>query len=238
MPTHIPLGEISAAGSDSDLGRLGRDIAERIAEAYALSTGDESPATPSLSEFRDGFNATFSTFFRQLHRRRRNLHLVIGFDDFDELPTALFTGDVGRRFFLALRSLIDGGASFLFIGSERLPAIMREQAERLNQVKPLPVDYLSVEALRELVVEPTRGHLDFGDDAVAAIEIWSGRNPYFATLICMAIWERAIRLQDATVGELDVQRAVDQLVDQLGATPNTSGWICRRLTIRTEHLPN
>lgn len=210
VPVHIPLGEIAAASGDGDLGRLGRDVVDRIVEEYRVVTGDEAPPSPALSEFRDSFNAAFSGYFRSLNRRRP-VRLVIALDDFDELPTAMFTGDLGRRFFLALRAIIDGGATFLFVGSERLPAIMMEQAQRMNQVRSLPVDYLSTEALRQLVVEPTSAMIDFGDDAVQAIEAWSGGNPYFATLICITIWEHALAGQDAAIGELDVVRAAEEI---------------------------
>jgi hypothetical protein len=87
---------------------------------------------------------------------------------------------------------------------------MKEQAERLNQVKILKVDYLDREALTALVKEPVKDKLEYTDDAFAAIDTWSARNPYFATLICNAIWQQAIERKDYWVTEHDVMDAITQ----------------------------
>ena len=212
---HLPLGEVSASGGTPDLGRLGRDLADRVVEAFETRFGEGAGVdVPTVAEFRDAFNPTFAAFLRKFSQAHKGLRLAFAFDDFDELPTPLFTGDAGRQFFLALRALMDRGTSFFFVGSERLPSLLAEQAERLNQVENLPLDYLDSRSLEALVREPTSGILDFEEEAVEAIGEWSARNPYFATILCTRLWDRARRDGDAGISKHDVDTAADEVIEE------------------------
>jgi hypothetical protein len=212
LALYIPIGELSAASGD-DLGRLGHELIRRMLEEYTDTFGTQANVElPSVEDFRASFNDPLARCLREFSKKHPEIRLAFALDDFDELPTTLFTGSVGRTLFLALRSLIDNGVSFFFIGSERLPTIMKEQAERLNQVRPLPVDYLDRSAFVALVKEPVQGNLEYTNDAISMIETWSARNPYFATLICGAIWQRAIEKRDYWITEHDVLDAVNQFV--------------------------
>ena len=214
LTLYVPLGMLSAATGSDDLGRLGKDLVEMLAEEYEgkFSKALDLPI-PTVGEFRDSFNAAFSRFLRRL-RRAQALRLAVAIDDFDELPTPLYSGDTGKAFFLALRALIDDGISFFFIGSERLPTVMHQHAERLNQVRQVPVDYLDPESLSALVREPVEGWLEYQADAIEEIAVWSARNPYFATLICDAIWEQAVRKRDYWIVRYDVDVAVQGLAEK------------------------
>ena len=212
LALYIPIGELSAASGD-DLGRFGHELIRRTLEGYADIFGEEAGVElPLLEEFRASFNEPLARCLRQFSRIHPEVRLVFALDDFDELPTTLFTGSVGRTLFLSLRSQINNGLSFFFIGSERLPTIIKEQAQRLNQVKSLKVDYLDQQALVALVREPVQGDLEYTDDAITMIETWSARNPYFATLICSAIWQRAIERRDYWITEHDVLDTINQFV--------------------------
>ncbi len=214
LPLYMAIGELSIASQGDDLGRLGKDLVDRIVEEYEDRFSEPiGIAVPDIEEFRpDSFNTTFVKFIRQYQRVHKH-RLAFVLDDFDELPTALFTGETGKAFFLALRALIDKGTSFFFVGSERLPAIIQEQAERLNQVRSLPLDYLDHDALAALVREPTKTWLEWTDGAIKEMEAWSARNPYFATLICTKVWDQVLRNRDCWVTRHDVKRAVEELAE-------------------------
>jgi len=120
LTLYVPLGELSAAGNTDDVGRLGVDLVQRIVEEYEERfDGLVNIPIPPVAEFRDAFNTTFTRFIRQF-LKVYPVRLAFAIDDLDELPTQLFQGSAGKAFFLALRSLIDRGTSFFFIGSERL----------------------------------------------------------------------------------------------------------------------
>jgi len=233
LPLYIPVGHLKAASSD-DIGQVGWELAKRVVEEYKRKF--QAPATvivPNVEEFRNAFNSTFSSFLRdflQVHP----LRLAFALDDFDELSTHLFTGPTGKDLFLALRALINEGISFFFIGSERLPAIMSEQAERLNQVKSLKLDYLSREAIVALAREPVREWLEYTNDAIVEIEIWSARNPYFATLICNAVWEHALNKRDYIITKRDIENAVNDLAKSSDRNSYEHFWSDSSLAQETE----
>jgi AAA+ ATPase superfamily predicted ATPase len=215
LPIYMSIGKLSIA--HGDIGNLGNDLAEEVSRTYKKKFMEDLRITiPTTEEFRVSFNKLFTRFIEDV-TEEHSLTLAFALDDFDYLPTNLFTGPIGKAFFLALRALIDQGTSFCFIGSERLPAILGEQgeqAELLNQVKQLVVDYLDKEPLRELVCEPTKEVLDFKEEALQAIEIWSARNPYFANMICDALWRRALKKKDFWIAPHDVTIAVEEIAEK------------------------
>ncbi len=209
----IPIGELPASSSD-DLGRLGRDFVTRLAEEFEDRFGREPGLEiASIEAFRDSFNAELTGYIRRLIRREK-LKLVLALDDLDELPVHLFTGPGGDALFLAFRALIDRGVCLVFIGSERLPAILKEQAQRMNQMKTIEVDYLQRPALTALVTDPSAGYLEFQDKAIGDIYSWSAGNPYYATQICAAIWDRAVQNHDYVVVGQDVAAVIRQLMEE------------------------
>ena len=104
--------------------------------------------------------------------------------------------------------MITEGVSFLFVGSERLPAIMHQQVDLMNQVPTLSVDYLERDAFRALVTRPTAEVLEFTDAALLDLEGWSARNPYFGTLLCREVWNAALERRDYIVGTSEISAAV------------------------------
>lgn len=234
LAIYISMGELSAASGTEDLGRLGHELCSRVLEEYEARFGRRSTVeTPTVEAFRDSFNATFSGFVRRLRREHR-LEIAFALDDFDELPSQLFTGSVGRALFLALRSLIDSGTTFLFVGSERLPSIIEEQAERLNQVGLLRVDYLDHAAIGELAREPVEGILEWAEDAIGELEQWSARNPYFAVLICDKVWARSIRNRDYLVTANDVRKSTEELAQASDRNSYQHFWSDSALTADSE----
>ncbi len=106
LALYIPIGELSAASGD-DLGRLGHELIRRMLEEYADIFGEEAGVElPLLEEFRASFNEPLARCLRQFSKIHPEVRLVFALDDFDELPTTLFTGSVGRTLFLSLRVTI------------------------------------------------------------------------------------------------------------------------------------
>jgi hypothetical protein len=78
-------------------------------------------------------------------------------------------------------------------------------------VNPLKVDYLDRRALAELVRDPVAAWLEFDERAIDRVDAWSARNPYFATLICISVWQHALRSRDRCVTGRDIDGAVAEL---------------------------
>jgi hypothetical protein len=211
LPIYISVGELSVVAGVGDLGVLGRELTEQIAAVYATKTGDDVEIPGSELFESSGFNAPFTRFTK--HLRSRNIQLVLALDDLDELPLQFVTGTTGRALFMALRSVLDSGHSLLFVGSERLPATMKEQSLRLNQPQQLKIDYLERDALTALIRDPTAEVLQFTSQAIEVIRQWSAGNPYFATMIGNAIWNRARQAEDYWVVDSDVRTALEDVVE-------------------------
>ncbi|MDQ3706642.1 MAG: ATP-binding protein [Chloroflexota bacterium] len=224
LPIYVNIGEISAVGDNEDLGRLGHDLAERILEAYQTRFEERANVElPPVTEFRDGFNPTFTTFMRHFSVKHP-LQIALVIDDFNDLPTQLFTGSTGRIFFSALRALIDSGISFFFVGSERLPSIIQEQSQRLNQVNSLILDYLDRVALVKLIREPTTDYITVSDDAIDEVALWSAGNPYFATMLCINIWVRVLERRDRWIVRHDVREVAEALASNSTRTSYEHFW--------------
>jgi hypothetical protein len=93
-----------------------------------------------------------------------------------------------------------------------LPDILRRQGEKLNQVKRINLDYL--DNIQGLVRDPAQPYLEYSDDAVALIHHYSAGNPYYATQICLRLYEDMILNRDHYVGAGDVQRSVASIVNE------------------------
>jgi hypothetical protein len=103
---------------------------------------------------------------------------------------------------------------FLFVGSERLPAIIYgKYGQTLNVVQKVTLDYLVEKAFQSLVRDPTSDVLEWEDGSVQEVAVWSARNPFFATLICAGIWNNAVRDRDYYVAPRDVFRAVSEVAE-------------------------
>ena len=180
----------------ANLGELGLDSANEFIQALEklLSDTKREAVDPSSSDEHSKAGAKF----------------LIIIDDFDELPEKLYKGPEGNQLFLWLRSRIDNGNfAFIFVGSERLPQILRYQGEKLNQVRPINLDYLhDFQSLARLVRDPGVPFIEYSDEAVEFIWNISAGNPYYATQICNRVYEDMVGRKDHFVGKADVERGV------------------------------
>lgn len=191
-----------------------RKFAERISQA-AHSRFDQHVQieVPSLEEFEDSFAVAFSDFCQRFHLACPGTRVLLIIDDFDELTEDLYSGPLGDAFFTVLRATVaDPSFCLVFVGGEKLGRIQRLQGGRLNTVMPRTVDYLEhPESFRELVVYPVRDILEFDETAISRIFATSAGNPFYATLVCRNVYDRAVTRRTAYIDEQDVEGAIDQL---------------------------
>ena len=167
----------------------------------------------SVDEFVSNQPRHNRAILKSVERKLNGRRVLCILDDFDEIDENLYKGDNGKELFLRFRTLIDrGDFSFVFVGSEKLPDVFRHQGERLNQVQSRSLNYFRERSsLRGLVVDPALPHLEFSDDAVAAIWTYSAGNPYYATQICSRVYEDMLARKDHYVASGDVLRGIDAI---------------------------
>ena len=185
-------------------------ILDEVAACGGLTMDVELPTLEAFSEDYARQNRTFRAALERALGDRKVLCVV---DDFDEIGEHLYRGTDADYLFLWLRGLIDRGRfSFVLVGSERLPEVLRHQGERLNQVRQHSLNYLrDVSAFRRLVAEPCRPHLEFSDEAVDVVRMHSAGNPYYATQICSGVYDDMYTRRDHYVAKGDVERCVDTI---------------------------
>lgn len=76
-------------------------------------------------------------------------------DEFDDLDPAFYTGERGKQFVKALRSVSEAGLTFFFVGSERMDAIYSRHQSDLNKWTNIRLDRIDSRAdCRALIAEP------------------------------------------------------------------------------------
>ena len=209
LSVYIPLGDMVSKSAGPMLWSMADHLAAAADDADADTLRDLVPDRAVYGEPAMGGAA----FVRNLVKKLPDWRFVYVLDDFDELDESLYKGDEANSFFLHLRSLVDkGNFTLILTGSERLPEILRHQGERLNQVMGLPLDYLTVDSLKDLIREPVKQYLEFSDSAVDRIHFLTAGNPYYATQLCNRIHERMTNKRDYYVGPTDVYSGADLLL--------------------------
>lgn len=211
LSVYVTLGELNNASSVSLMQSLLRTVAQQA----------EPPHRDDLLRTLAGdaeqlADAGVRQFAHVVDRAPVANRVLCVIDDFDELAERLYKGEEAHSLFLQLRALIDrGNWSFVLVGSERLPEILRHQGERLNQVKRINLDYLTDDASHDALVRaPAQTFLEYSDEAVATVKRFSAGNPYYSTQICMRLYEDLVTRRDHFVGQADVERSVAALCEE------------------------
>jgi len=181
ISVYVTLGELTTSSVGALMYSLQKAIADNVPYPIRKVVME---SLPTEADFNSGMGAPARSFFKALDQYVPGYKIICMIDDFDELSEHLYKGPDANALFLYFRTLIDDGSfSFVFIGSERLPEILRHQGERLNQVRRVNLDYLS--NLADLVRKPSFPHLEYSDEAISLIHRYSVGNPYYATQTCM-----------------------------------------------------
>lgn len=133
-------------------------------------------------------------------------------DEFDELPSALYSGELGNSFFQAIRSMTsEGDNAFILIGGEKIQRILTNQGTKLNKFDTIIVDYFDRlkqwDDFVELVRKPAMGVLEYADEVVQKIYEVSAGNPYYTKKICQTIYRNAVDKRDSYVGIEEYSRS-------------------------------
>jgi len=164
-------------------------------------------------------------FVEGLLARLPGWRFVVIIDEFDDLDPAFYTGERGRLFVKALRSLSEIGLTFLFAGSERMNVIYGRHSLELNKWANLFVDTIdSAHDGRELVTRPVEGSIEFDKAAVDDIFTLCSGNPFFMHLVCYSLFERCIGERRTHVSVAFVESHLDSFMKSLGQTNFAHFW--------------
>lgn len=203
----LRMGELKALHE----GQIAHTIATRLVEASKLAID-----VPTEEHFGAGMGKLIP-FVERLCRVDPDRKFLVIIDEFDDLDPAFYTGERGKQFVKALRSLSEVGLTFFFVGSERMDAIYKSHASDLNKWVSLSLDRIqSEEDCAALITRPVSGVIEFDQFAVKSISQYCNGNPFYMHLLCSAIFRRCWQEHRTFVGESDVENIRRDLLRTLG----------------------
>jgi hypothetical protein len=201
-------------------GQIAHVIAARITSRLPGS----SVAVPSESEFGAGLGRLVP-FVETLMEHFPNWRLIIIIDEFDDLDPAFYTGERGRLFVKALRSLSEIGLTLLFAGSERMNVIYIKHSLELNKWTNLFLDSISsLQDCRDLITRPVENMLEYEPPCVDGIVDYCRGNPFYMHLACQALFKRCVADRRTHISEADFRNERDTLRETLGQTNFAHLW--------------
>jgi len=200
-------------------------IAHRIAERLY----DELPSSldivvPNEQWFGLGMGRLIP-FVEKIINSLPNTKFVAIIDEFDDLDPPFYTGERGKSFVKALRSLSEVGLTFFFVGSERMNIIYERHANELNKWVNVFLDCLESRVdCQNLIIQPVAEAIEYQPECVDFIIDYCGKNPFYMHLLCSEVFKRCYQEQRTYISESDIQRAKHTLIRTLGITNFSHLW--------------
>lgn len=213
--TVFRMGELMALHE----GQIAHNIACRLVE----QTGGKF-APPTEEQFGAGMSRLVP-FAESLCRQNEGTKFLIVIDEFDDLDPSFYTGERGRQFVKALRSLSEIGLTFFFVGSERMSSIYRRHQSDLNKWINYSLDKIdNQDDCVSLISEPTKNIIEYSKDAIDFIVIYCDGNPFYMHILCSSIFQLCVKERKTYVNFIDVQAARDKMLRAIGATNFAHFW--------------
>jgi hypothetical protein len=201
-------------------GQIGHKIAERL----CAQIPELKMPVPTEQSFGAGLGRLIP-FFEDIIRRLPEWKFVVIIDEFDDLDPAFYTGERGRLFVKALRSLSEIGLTFFFVGSERMNTIFKRHEIDLNKWVNVSLDCIeSKEDCKVLIINPVAGAIEYHPECIDFVIHYCGRNPFYMHLLCSELFNRCYQEQRTYVSESDIQSVRQSLIRTLGVTHFSHFW--------------
>jgi hypothetical protein len=211
----LRMGEVTSLHE----GQIAHRIAQRLVEASGLSL-----QVPRDEDFGAGMSRLVP-FVEKLVSLKPAHKYVVVIDEFDDLDPAFYTGERGRQFIKALRSLSEIGLTFFFVGSERMDLIYRRHQSDLNKWRNYALDRIDKrDECAALITVPVAGAIEYASQAIDFIIDYCSGNPFYIHNFCYQVFERCMQEHRTFVSEHDVQIVRQQLLRTLGQTNFAHFW--------------
>lgn len=210
----IEIGALNTLTPDKFVNSLGEAILREIDEQ------DFPVKAPSIVF--DGSLAPLIPYMKAFHRSMPGIKFVLIFDEFDKIPPELYRyTPIANTFFQNIRSLSsEGYIGFVLVGGENMLPI-QQSTDNLNKFDTVRVDYFDKgkywNDFQDLVRRPTKGCLEYSDNAVQSLYEFTEGNPFYTKLICRPIYAHACEDRNSYVSQEEVERATVESLDALEA---------------------
>jgi len=204
-----------ALGLDPGLPNFFLSLATEI--AFALEDRGFSIAPPEYEHFVESPTTAFEhRFLARVRECIGHRHLLLMFDEFEELETAVRRGNLDDSIFGFVRHLIQHAAnlSVIFCGTHRLEELASDYWSVLFNISLYrQIAFLEQEEALRLIQEPVAEYGMYYDD-LALDKIWqvTAGHPYFLQLLCHSLVNQHNKTERNYVTVADVNEALDEIL--------------------------
>jgi len=210
----LRMGELSSLHE----GQIARLIATRLAKKMSITD------VPEEAEFGAGLGRLVP-FVDDLVEAHPDQKFVVIIDEFDDLDPSLYTGERGKQFIKALRSVSEAGLTFFFVGSERMDEIFTRHQSDLNKWINERLDRIaSREDCRALIADPLTGSIEFSAEAVDFIIDYAAGNPFYMHTFCYQLMLRCLKEYRTYIDINDAYAVRQHLLSSVGPANFAHFW--------------
>ena len=144
-------------------------------------------------------------------------HLLLMFDEFEELQKRVQDGKLEPEIFPFLRNLMqhEECVDFVFAGTHKLEELGAEYWSILfNIASYKKITFLTPDDARRLITEPVAPHLEYDPLAIERITAVSGGHPYFTQVICHELVAYHNETQRSYITANEVEDVLDRIVER------------------------
>jgi hypothetical protein len=191
---------------------------------YALDDHDLTVALPPRADFAESPEFVFRARFLRgvaealpVGANGQPKHLLLMFDEFEELQKRVQDGKLEPEIFPFLRNLMqhEECVDFVFAGTHKLEELGAEYWSILfNIASYKKITFLTPDDARRLITEPVAPHLEYDPLAIDRITAVSGGHPYFTQVICHELVAYHNETQRSYITANEVEDVLDRIVER------------------------
>lgn len=147
----------------------------------------------------------------------KSKHLLLMFDEFEELQKRVQDGKLEPEIFPFLRNLMqhEECVDFVFAGTHKLEELGAEYWSILfNIASYKKITFLTPDDAKRLITEPVAPHIEYDPLAVERIIAVSGGHPYFTQVICHELVAYHNETQRSYITANEVEDVLDRIVER------------------------
>ncbi|HTP09443.1 MAG TPA: hypothetical protein VMP08_14410, partial [Anaerolineae bacterium] len=193
--------------------------------AYTLEDQGITIDLPPRSDFADSPEFFFrSRFLRSVYdvlpvaaNGNGQKHLLLMFDEFEELQKRVEDGKLDAEVFPFLRNLMqhEEPLDFVFAGTHKLEELGAEYWSILfNIASYKKITFLSHDDAQRLIIEPVKPNLEYDPLAIERIIGVTGGHPYFTQVVCHELVSYHNETQRSYLTANDVVEVLDRIVER------------------------
>lgn len=217
VPIRISMDEYQ--GDEYKMPFFLKALAGKIGKAMQGAGYNPPSIDPLWSKLREAPLITFfDEYLAQVNEMLRPRRLLLMFDEFRYLADKLKMGEWDSGFLSKLRTLYQNGqVALIFAGRGYFSEVNRglNEPSLLDSVRDQPLGFLSPQAVRELIEQPSqmRG-IGFVPEAGALIQQLTAGHPFFVQSLCHDVISEILNRERRRVVIPDDVRAINKLYMQ------------------------